>query len=194
MSLLSKLLGRRSWSVHTTLDRPLEIHGPTIGFLNLSGAAGARLLEADKCALGPLFSETRVSNGLPPPHCDVLFIYWKLNPEADAPGLAVFPRDVIRAAHAYIAVFALENDSKVYIEHIGKRSDWGANIVMVLDRNGDKFAGFFARLFAAMFENQSMLMAWIQLAPQGPSPKHAEMPSSILTAEAGHITFNRRTR
>jgi hypothetical protein len=191
MSLLSKLFGGRASSVRTTLNRPLEIQDPTIGFLNLSGEAGVGLLEADRGALGPLFSQAKVSDRLPPPQCDVLFIYCNLSPQDDASEAIASPRDLIKSARAYIAVFASENDGNAYIKRMGKRSEWSANIVMVLNRNGDKFAVFFQHLFAAMFAGQTMPMAWVQLAPQGPSPKLAESPSSIFAAEAGHITFTR---
>jgi hypothetical protein len=191
MGLLSKLFGSPTRSVRTTVNRPLEIQDPTIGFLNLCGEDGVPLLEDDKRALGPLFSQTKVSDRLPPPQCDVLFIYCTLNLEAGVSDPIASPRSLIKAACAYIAVFASENDGKAYIARMGKRTDWGANIVMVLNRNGDKFAAFFQHLFAAMFEGQSMPMAWVQLAPQGPSPKHDEMPSSIFAAEAGHVTFAR---
>jgi hypothetical protein len=191
MNFLSKLFGGRALTVRTTVNRPLRIQDPTIGFLNLCGESGARLLEADKQALGPLFGQTKVSDTLPPPQCQVLFIYCKLSPEADASDQIASPRDLIKSAHAYIAVFAFENGGNAYIKRMGKRADWGANIVMVLNRNGDKFAVFFKHLFAAMFEGQTMPVAWVQLAPQGPSPKHDDMPSSIFAAEAGHVTFSR---
>jgi hypothetical protein len=194
MSFISKLFGAEASTVRTTVNRPLRINDPTIGFINLSGEAGARLLEADKRVLGPLFSQTKVSDALPAPRCDVLFVYLRLKPEANAPDPSVSPRDLIKSAHAYIAVFAMENDPNAYIKRMGKRTDWGANIVMVLDRNGDRFAAFFQRLFTAMFEGQTMPMAWVQLAPQGQSPKHDENPSSIFAAEAGHVTFTRTAK
>jgi hypothetical protein len=190
-NLLSKLFGSRTSSVRTTLAKPLKIQDPTIGFLNLGGETGAGLLEADRQALGPLFREAKARDRLPPPLCDVLFIYCNFSPQGTSSEAVASPRDLIKAAHAYIAVFASENDGDAYIKRMGKRSEWGANIVMVLNRNGDKFTAFFQRLFTAMFEGQTMPMAWVQLAPQGPSPKHAENPSSIFAAEAGHITFTR---
>jgi hypothetical protein len=179
--------------VRTTVSRPLKINDPTIGFLNLCGEAGARLLEADKLALAPLFGQSKFSDGLPPPQCDVLFIYCSLSPQPDASEAFTSPRNLIKSARAYVAVFASENDSTAYINRMGKRTDWGANIVMVLSRNGDKFAEFFQRLFTAMFGGQSMPMAWVQLAPQGPGLKHDENPSAIFAAEAGHVTFSRTT-
>jgi len=191
VSLFSKLFGGIASAVTATLTRPLRIQDPSIGFLNLCGESGARLLEADKQALGPLFSQVRVSDSLPPPQCEVLFIYCRLSPQADASDPISSPRGVIKSARAYIAVFALENDPNAYIQRMGKRTDWGANIVMVTNRNGDRFAAFFQQLFTAMFKGQTMPMAWVQIAPQGPSLKHAENPSSIFAAEAGHVTFAR---
>src|SRR5579859_5259223 len=191
MGFLSKLFGSNASTVTTTVDRPFRIQDPTIGFLNLCGESGARLLEADKRALGPLFGHTKVSDVLPPPQCDVLFIYCSLSPQPDASDPIGSLRSLIKSARAYIAVFASENDPNAYIKRMGKRTDWGANIVMVLNRNGDKFAAFFRSLFSAMFEGQSMPMVWVKLAPTGPSPKHDETPSSIFAAEAGHVTFAR---
>src|SRR5262249_36578792 len=159
MSLFSKLFGGGGSAATTTVRRPLKIQDPTVGFLNLSGEAGARLLEADKQALGPLFGQVRVSDSLPPPQCEVLFIYSRLSPQADASDPIGSPRDLIKSAHAYIAVFASENDPNAYIKRMGKRGEWGANLVMVINRNGDKFAPFFERLFTSMFEGQTMPMA-----------------------------------
>jgi len=34
-----------------------------------------------------------------------------------------------------------------------------------------------------------MLMVWAELAPQIPGRAHTEVPDSIMTAEAGHVTF-----
>jgi len=191
MSLFSKLFRSRARAVTTTVNRPLTIHDPTIGFLNLLGADGTGLLEADKGALGPLFSHVKVSDSLPAPECDVLFIYCRLSPESDASDPVASPRDLIKSARAYVAVFASENDPDAYIRRMGRRSDWGANIVMVLKRNGDSFAAFFQQLFTAMFEGQTMPTAWVRLAPQGPATRHAENPSSIFAAEAGHLRFTR---
>jgi hypothetical protein len=191
MGLFSKFFGSGLRTIPTTLADPLNLQNPTFGFLNLAGEVGAGLLAADQRALGPLFSHSKVSQQLPPPQCEVLFVYVRLSPEGDPSEASTSPRSLIKAAHAYVAVFALENDGNTYVKRMGKRSDWGANIVMILNRNGDKFAMFFRHLFEAMFEGQTMPMAWVQLAPQGPSPKHAENPSSIFAAEAGHIRFTR---
>lgn len=180
MGLLSKLFGGAARSVSSTLTKPLKVQDPTIGFLNLSGHAGAALMDLDQRALGPLFSQVRVSHELPPPQCEVLFVYCDMIADGASSRAVTSPRDLIKAAGACVAVFASENDGNAYIKRMGKRTDWGANIVMVLNRNGDRFAAFFRQLFTAMFEGQSMPTAWVRLAPQGNSPKHAENPSSIF--------------
>jgi hypothetical protein len=190
LGFLSELFGGGTSTFTTNVGRPLEIHDRVIGFLNLLGPTGSQLSEADQHVLGPLFKHIQVSDKLPP-RCEVLFIYCNLNAQGDASMPSSTPRDLIRAAGAYIAVFASENDSNAYIKCLGRRTDWGANIVMVLERNGDKFALFFSRLFAEIFKGRSMLLAWGDLAPQGPSAKHGDLPSTILAAEAGHITFRK---
>jgi hypothetical protein len=183
----SKLFGAGARPVRTTGTHPFQIRNPVIGFLNLSGQSSSQLMDADLRALGPLFIHTQTSD-TDPPRCDVLFAYCDLS--APRQPIAA-PRDLIKVAGAYIAVFASENTSDDYIKRIGKRSDWSANVVMVLNRNGEKFPIFFSHLFAEMFKGRSMLMVWMELAPQGPSPRHADNPSAILDAEAGHITFLR---
>ena len=62
---------------------------------------------------------------------------------------------------------------------------------MTIDRKGPKFAEFYARLFESMFKGRSMLLTWVQLAPQIPGRDHPDAPSAIMAAEAGHLTFER---
>jgi hypothetical protein len=67
----------------------------------------------------------------------------QVEPRPDASESIASPHDLIKSARAYIAVFASENESKAYIHCMGKRADWGANIVMVPNCKDDKFAAFF---------------------------------------------------
>jgi hypothetical protein len=191
VAFLSQRFGARRSSIQrTTSERALRIDGPVVGFLNLDGSKHTLLSEADQRAIGLVFKEARVSKTVPP-RCHVLFIYWTAG--APAPTSPVALRELIKAAGAYIAIFACENDSEAYIEHLGRRTDWGANIVMVLDRKGESFCLFLSQLFQKMFEGRSMLEAWTELAPQRPSIKTHDVPDAILAAEAGHITFSRST-
>lgn len=188
MNFLSRLFsrGRQPSFQRTTLDRPLRIANPVIGFLNHAGAAGAVLSQADQRVLSPLFKVLRTSEDLPP-QCDVLFLYCTINLEGPMSTPAI--RELIKSAGAYVAVIAAENSAEAYIERVGRRTDWFANIVMLVDRKDDKFALFFYRLFVEMFKGRSMLMVWAELAPQVPGLAHPDAPDSIMAAEAGHITF-----
>jgi hypothetical protein len=188
MNILSRLFsrGRQSSVQRTTADRPLRIENPAIGFLNHAGAAGALLSEADQRVLSPLFKVLRTSEDLPP-RCDVLFLYRNINPEG--PSMPAI-RELIKSAGAYVAVIASENSADAYIKSVGRRTDWSANIAMVVNRKDDKFGLFFHRLFAEMFKGRSMLMVWAELAPQVPGSAHSDVPDSIMAAEAGHITFH----
>jgi hypothetical protein len=186
MNFLSRLFsrGRKSSFQRTTADRPLRIANPAIGFLNHAGAAGALLSQADQRVLSPLFKVLKTSEDLPP-RCDVLFLYCTINVEEPTPAI----RELIKSAGAYVAVIASENSSDAYIKSVGRRTDWFANIAMVVNRKDDKFALFFHRLFEEMFKGRSMLMVWAELAPQIPGRTHSDVPDSIMAAEAGHITF-----
>ena len=188
MNFLSRLFSRdrKSSFQRTTADRPLRIENPAIGFLNHAGVAGALLSEADQRVLSPLFRVLKTSEDLPP-RCDVLFLYCTINLEGPISTPAI--RELIKSAGACVAVIASENSPDAYIKSVGRRTDWFANIAMIVNRKDDKFALFFYRLFAEMFKGRSMLMAWAELAPQIPGTTHADAPDSIMAAEAGHITF-----
>jgi hypothetical protein len=187
MSFLARLFsrGRPSPVQKATASSPLRIANPVIGFLNHAGPAGAALSHADQRTLSPLFEVLRTSETLPP-QCDVLFLYQKMDSEGP-PAASV--RELIKSAGACVAVIASENSAEAYIEKVGRHTDWSANIVMVVNRKEDKFGLFFHRLFAQMFQGRSMLMVWAELAPQIPGQAHAEVPDSIMAAEAGHIAF-----
>jgi hypothetical protein len=188
MNILSRLFsrGRQSSVQRTTASRPLRIANPAIGFLNHAGAAGASLSQADQRVLSPLFKVSKTSEDLPP-RCDVLFLYRNINPEESTSTPAI--RELIKSAGAYVAVIASENSADAYIESVGRRTDWSANIAMVVNRKDDKLSLFFYRLFAEMFKGRSMLIVWAELAPQMPGSSHSDVPDSIMAAEAGHITF-----
>jgi len=188
MNFLSQLFARtRPPSIQrTTADRPLRIANPAIGFLNHAGAAGTSLSQADQRVLSPLFNEMRTSEDLPP-QCDVLFLYCNIDGQEPASTQSI--RELIKSAGACVAVVASENSADAYIKNVGPRTDWSANIVMVVNRKDDKFCLFFHRLFAEMFKGRSMLMVWAELAPQIPGSAQSDVPDSIMTAEAGHIAF-----
>ena len=187
MGIFSKMFGSR---VKTTADHPFVIASPTIGFLNLKGAEGGRLLESDSSVLAPLFPGVANSTQAPP-RCQVLFIYCDLDAAGAVPGGHGSVRDLIKAAGAYVAVVASENAPEAYIKAMHVQNGWNANIALVLDRRSDKFAQFFRRLFEAMFTGQSMLMAWVALAPQIPGRDDPNVPGTIMLAEAGHVVFGK---
>lgn len=189
MGFLSTLFGsRRSTAQTTTVDRPFRIPSPGIGFLNLQGSSGAALAAADQRVLSPLFKTSHESTDVVP-RCEVLFLYCTVDAQGRIEGHSTSIRDLIKQAGAYVAVVASENNPDSYIKAMGSRNDWHANIALVIDRKGDKLALFFRRLFEAMFNGQSMLMAWVKLAPQIPGQDHPDAPGTIMAAEAGHVTF-----
>jgi hypothetical protein len=40
-----------------------------------------------------------------------------------------------------------------------------------------------------MYVGKSMLMAWVEFAPQIPGHDHPDAPGMIMAAEAGHLVF-----
>ena len=179
----------------TTAARPLVIPNPSLGMLNLAGAACDALFERDLNDLGDLFPQN-VNVGITTiPVCNVLFLYCGLQPRGEVTGYTFTLRDVIKAAGAHIAVVASENPPEVltspaFREFLGTKSDWPANIVITLNRNTDTFGRFFRKLFTQMRGGVSMPQAWVTLAPQGPTGQ-SDCPGTIALMEAGHVTFGR---
>jgi hypothetical protein len=173
----------------TSVNNPLRISQPTIGFLNLNGVHGSSLAEKDKASLEHLFHASYLSNTTIP-KCHVLFIYCSIDSNGNIDGAKLKIRDIVKEAGAYIAVVATENIGDHYIKAIKSKNNCGANIVLVIERNGDNFLTFFHQLFQAMLQGTSMLVKWVELAPQIPAQHHSNCPESILIAEAGHVIFD----
>ena len=192
MGLFSKLFGGGTKAKRTTTaSDPLRIAEPAIGFLNLQGAKGAALLEADRAALAPLFKLCRLATDAPP-KCQVLLLYCDVDADGRLSGSASTIRGLVKDAGAYVAIVASENRPEPYLKAAaGRSADWSANIVLVMERKGEKFGVFFRRLFEAMFRGRTMPMAWVELAPQIPGRDQPDAPATIMLAEAGHIVFDR---
>jgi hypothetical protein len=186
MRFLAQLFGKTRVQT-TTAERPFQIRGPSIGFLNLLGADAAALVEADQRMLAPLFKQVRSSTHRVP-RCQVLLIYCKLDEAGAVVGAPAGLRNVVKQAGAYVAVVASEHAS--YTKALRDRNDWHANLVLTLDRRGESFARFLHALFATMFQGHSMLKAWVGLAPQSASDDHPDLPMTLMLAEAGHVSFS----
>jgi hypothetical protein len=184
MGWLPKTLRRQT----TTVDRPLRILYPTIGFLNLAGEYGADLAEADRAALSPMFRHCLTSSD-EVPKCDVLFLYCELNGFGQIAINGARVGDIIKRAQAYIAVIASDNDPQSYMRAGVKGNSWPANTTMTLNRNGEAFVRYWQRMFREMFNGKSMLIALVEIAPQFDGPHQAGLPGTMMVAEAGHITF-----
>ena len=182
----------------TSVDNPYIIANPVIGFVNLLGSAGNSLLEQDRKALAGVFENRVHVADRTLPRCNVLFLYCGLEPSGSVTGLSASFREVIKGAGAHVAVLAGElspamMQNKEFVKNLGVKSDWPANIVITLNRNGDHFGRFFAELFSKMRNGMSMPMAWVQLAPQGPNQSR-DIPGTIALMEAGHIAFGPKRR
>jgi hypothetical protein len=190
VSILSKLFGRETTTktIKTTASAPYRISKPVAGFFCVTPELQP-LMEADKTALGHLFHETR-SSTTEITRCHILFLYCTVSADGALPGLQTRIRDLVKAAGACIAIVASENAGDNYMHALNPKNDWPANIVLVVDRRGAVFTTFFQKLFEAMIGGTSMLMAWVELAPQIANHDHPECPVSIMLAEAGHVALN----
>jgi hypothetical protein len=176
-----------------TFDNPLVIPNPRLGFANLLGPAAKDLVEADLQSIGPLFQD-RVSYdpGKIDP-CHVLFLYCGLETTTQIKGLQLRLRDLLRQLGCRIVVIASEVPTETLLardfgQALSADNTWPTNIVITGNRNGAHFGKFFHELFAQMNRGVTMPMAWVQLAPQGPT-QPPDIPGTICLMEVGHITF-----
>jgi len=196
MGLFSRLFGSHksremetaTRSRKTTVQNPFRIDNPVIGFLNLRGSVGEETMMMDRQILEPLFGEVRESCSKVP-QCAVLFLYADFDSTGMVLGRHDGLREIIKIAQAYVAVVASENPPDNYMNCLGSCNDWPANIALTIDRKGDKLSTFFAQLFRQMLAGKSMLIAWVELAPQVPGQDHPDAPETIMAAEAGHLVF-----
>ncbi len=164
----------------------------SIGFVNFSGKELDPLLKEDAAALSPLFANTNVPPAGQIPVAPVLFVYARLNPDGTIRGTkSAGIRQVVEATKAVIVVIASENSSEDIGKAAGLPGPKSANIIFTLNRNGPGFAIFFHRLFERMRDGKDMLMAWVELAPQGPVQDPA-LPGTIVLPEAGRLAFPKR--
>jgi hypothetical protein len=192
MPFFSKLLGKQKTSKPSvTASGAYQIARPVIGFINLLGESGEKLIGLDKFALGTMFDDSLVSN-TEKLNCNVLFLYCKILEDGSILGTDARLRDLIKNVGAKVAVVASENDPECYFKALELENDWRANLVLLIDRKGEKFREFFQKLFDLMMNERSMLMAWVDLAPQIPNMEQPECPEAIMLPEAGHITFEVR--
>ena len=171
-----------------TLRNPLIVRSPRIGFLNLAGSSAEMILNQDKAILGPLFSLIEQSDRNPPV-CDVLFIYGHLEGNGRFTDHSEGLRDIIRKSNASVVIVASENEADNYLAASTHTGYGRANLVMTLQRKEGAFASFFSQLFDKMFNGKSMLVAWVELAPQIPGATHENCPETIFAAEISHIIF-----
>ena len=176
------------WVTATRAAQRVVVRSPRLGVLNLMGNDANRLIEDDLKALTPLFGKSTQSTAAPPA-CDVLFVYARVQDSGVVDGSKSGLREIIRDSGAKIVVVATENTPDGYIAGAPNKPYGKANLVMTLERRGNRFASFYVRLFKMMFAGDTMPVAWVKLAPQVPGAKHEDTPGSIFAAEAGQITF-----
>ena len=152
------------------------------------GSAGNELLEEDRTAFQPMFATVQESDTAPP-NCDVLVVYLQLDSEGHVVGCADGLRDIIQKSGAQIAIVGSDNQPGRYVAG-GKRTGYPpVNLAMTLQRKGAAFSRFFAQLFDRMSRGSTMLLAWVELAPQRPGAAHENCPEIIFVAEISHIVF-----
>lgn len=161
----------------------------SLGFVNFSGEDLAPFARNDSSVLSPLFERASSPPFGQVPVANVLFVYAHLNGDGTIKGLkSVGIRQIVQATKAALVVVASDNPADAITKAAGLPGPKSANIVFTVNRNGSGFATFFHKLFERMRDGEDMMMAWVQIAPQGPT-QDPSLPGTILVAEAGRLSF-----
>jgi hypothetical protein len=155
-------------------------------FLNFLGGDGERLLNEDRAAIARFFGGSTVPTT--PEKCELLFLYCEIDNSGRIAGWPDSLRDVIQATGAQIVVIGSPNPPDHYIAATKNPRHGFANLVMTLDRRGAAFPAFFGNLFSRMRKtNESMPVAWNEIAMQYPGADHGDAPDTIMLAELGQV-------
>jgi len=160
-----------------------------LAFINFIGKDAEEIAGQDVAALLALFD--RVENMKTAlkqiPTCQVLFLYAHLEPDGTIRGTKWSVRDMVLLSKASIVVIASPNSGESIMKAAAAPGPKSANIVFTLNRRGTAFPTFFRKLFERMRDGEQMMLAWVQLAPQGvPS---TDAPETIMLAEGGALVF-----
>ena len=154
---------------------------PVLGALNLQGPWIEDMIAEDVEALTPYFTAVRSRKDVPP-SCDVLLLYCEINSSGELQNSPKPANEIIRDAGASIVIIATNNPAEHY-SAMPKGSFGSVNLVMTIDRRGQRFASFLARLFAQMNRGDSIGHAWIKIAPQIPGTVHEDLPTTICSLD-----------
>jgi len=83
---------------------------------------------------------------------------------------------------------ASTNDPQGYIKGF-KPNGSKLNLVMTIDRGGDRFPSFLEKLLLEMQSGSSMPVAWNRIAPQIPGQLHPDAPGTIFYCGRGQVRF-----
>lgn len=176
---------------NTTTD-PRVIVRPTAAFVNLAGQDGDEIARADAAAIGPIFHGNAQSATTAMPTCDVLFLYCTIDPSGLVVEQQQTLRELIARSHARIAVIATEMSFTAnpgLKASLARGSHPPVSYIVTIKRGGGDFARFYVSLFRQMWAGTSMMMAWVNIAPQGAPRTLVQLPASLFIPEAGDLFF-----
>ncbi|HMA50517.1 MAG TPA: hypothetical protein VKP60_12235 [Magnetospirillaceae bacterium] len=166
----------------------------TLGFANHSGSDLDAMMSEDVAALSPLFANVMVTPLGQTPRTSILFLYAHLNENGTLqknPQSGI--RQIVQMTGSPIIVLASPNSPASVQNAANLPGPKTANMILTLERKNGGFAKFFRSLFEMMRDGEQMLTAWVTLAPQmpnaPPSAIPADIPATILVAEAGNLKF-----
>jgi hypothetical protein len=83
-------------------------------------------------------------------------------------------------------ILANDHDADTYIKWVNVT---GVNLVMTVERKGDRFPVFWDGLLDRLTKGMTMPQAWVDLVPQVEGPHQADEPRCIFAAGAGGESF-----
>lgn len=173
-----------AWGLYNFFTRRRErtiVANPRLGVLNRQGAAADGIAASDARQVDASAMFVPAANGPDGvPICDVLLLYCDLPCDLSA---------ILSQSGARVVVVASENPPEPCAAAAQVGISSGVNLVVTIDRKGDTFGLFLARLFSEMASGTPMPLAWVKLAPQNPARNDPNVPVTLFACGAGPIAF-----
>jgi hypothetical protein len=122
---------------------------------------------------------------------DIVHLFTLVGPDGTIAGSATTGTELIEKCTIWetkLLIIASENNPDGYIKDF-KTNGQLINLVLTIDRRGEKFRTFVGDLLREMRGGMSMPLAWVKVAPQIPGQDHPDAPSTIFFAGLGQTRF-----
>jgi hypothetical protein len=150
----------------------------------------AHLAKQDLSALGCVEVDHIITINDNPLKCNILLCYAELSPSGDLDHSHYTLRKLSDISGCSLLILASNQTASNCLAFGHHHKKWMQNYVLVQERKNSGFAHFLADWFRLIEHGDSMLRAWVRLAPQGSSQNHQDAnPLMIFVAAGKNVVF-----